>query len=93
MEIADLIARGLSNRAIADELVISQTAVARHVADMLTKPGLRLPSAGRRANGPAGRGAGRPVIRQRGSFVRKLRWVGRLPKVRHVVGRGCRARL
>jgi predicted ATPase/DNA-binding CsgD family transcriptional regulator len=38
-EIAGLIARGLSNRAIADELVISQATVARHVANMLTKLG------------------------------------------------------
>jgi DNA-binding CsgD family transcriptional regulator/biotin operon repressor len=39
LEIARLIARGLSNRAIADELVISQATVARHVANMLTKLG------------------------------------------------------
>jgi DNA-binding CsgD family transcriptional regulator len=38
-EIAALIARGLSNRAIADELVISQATAARHVANMLTKLG------------------------------------------------------
>jgi DNA-binding NarL/FixJ family response regulator len=38
-ELAALIARGLSNRAIADELVISQATVARHVANMLTKLG------------------------------------------------------
>ncbi len=38
-EISVLIARGLSNRAIADELVISHTTVARHVANMLTKLG------------------------------------------------------
>ena len=38
-EIAALIARGLSNRAIAEELVISQATVARHVANMLTKLG------------------------------------------------------
>jgi ATP/maltotriose-dependent transcriptional regulator MalT len=38
-EIAALIARGLSNRAIAGELVISQATVARHVANMLTKLG------------------------------------------------------
>ena len=38
-ELATLIARGLSNRAIADELVISQATVARHVANMLTKLG------------------------------------------------------
>ncbi len=38
-ELAGLISRGLSNRAIADELVISQATVARHVANMLTKLG------------------------------------------------------
>jgi DNA-binding NarL/FixJ family response regulator len=38
-ELAALIARGLSNRAIAGELVISQATVARHVANMLTKLG------------------------------------------------------
>ncbi|GAA1006037.1 hypothetical protein Aple_040950 [Acrocarpospora pleiomorpha] len=38
-EIAELIARGLSNRAIADELVISQATVARHVANILAKLG------------------------------------------------------
>ena len=39
LEIARLIARGLSNRAIAEELVISQATAARHVANMLTKLG------------------------------------------------------
>jgi len=39
LEIAGLIARGLSNRAIAAELVISQATVARHVANMLIKLG------------------------------------------------------
>jgi DNA-binding NarL/FixJ family response regulator len=34
-----MIARGLTNRAIADELVISQATVARHVANILTKLG------------------------------------------------------
>jgi predicted ATPase/DNA-binding CsgD family transcriptional regulator/Tfp pilus assembly protein PilF len=38
-EIAEMIARGLTNRGIADELVISQATVARHVANMLTKLG------------------------------------------------------
>jgi predicted ATPase/DNA-binding NarL/FixJ family response regulator len=38
-EIAAMIARGLTNRAIADELVISQATVARHVANILTKLG------------------------------------------------------
>ena len=51
-EIAALIARGLSNRAIADELVISQATVARHVANMLTKLGIQLPGAGRGLGGP-----------------------------------------
>ena len=40
-EIALLIARGLSNRAIADELVISPATAARHVANIFTKLGLR----------------------------------------------------
>ena len=40
-EIAALIGRGLSNRAIADELVISPATVARHVANIFTKLGLR----------------------------------------------------
>jgi DNA-binding NarL/FixJ family response regulator len=38
-EIALLIARGLSNKAIADELVISPATVARHVTNILTKLG------------------------------------------------------
>ncbi|TMS00811.1 ATP-binding protein [Nonomuraea basaltis] len=38
-EIADLVARGLSNRAIADELVISPATAARHVANILAKLG------------------------------------------------------
>jgi DNA-binding NarL/FixJ family response regulator len=38
-EIAAMIARGLTNRAIADELVISPATVARHVANILTKLG------------------------------------------------------
>jgi predicted ATPase/DNA-binding CsgD family transcriptional regulator/Tfp pilus assembly protein PilF len=38
-EIAALIARGRSNRAIADELVISPATVARHVANIFTKLG------------------------------------------------------
>jgi predicted ATPase/DNA-binding NarL/FixJ family response regulator len=38
-EIAALIARGLSNRAIADELVISPATAARHVANIFTKLG------------------------------------------------------
>jgi DNA-binding CsgD family transcriptional regulator len=38
-EIAALIARGMSNRGIADELVISPATVARHVTNILTKLG------------------------------------------------------
>ena len=38
-EIVTLIARGLSNREIADELVISPTTTARHVASILAKLG------------------------------------------------------
>ncbi|HEU5156601.1 MAG TPA: tetratricopeptide repeat protein [Streptosporangiaceae bacterium] len=38
-EIAVLIARGLSNKGIADELVISPATVARHVTNILTKLG------------------------------------------------------
>jgi DNA-binding CsgD family transcriptional regulator len=38
-EIAAMIARGLTNRGIADELVISQATVARHVTNILTKLG------------------------------------------------------
>ena len=40
LQIAQLIARGLSNRAIAEELVISPATAARHVANMLAKLGL-----------------------------------------------------
>jgi predicted ATPase/DNA-binding NarL/FixJ family response regulator len=39
LEISELIARGLSNRAIAAELVISPATAARHVANILTKLG------------------------------------------------------
>jgi predicted ATPase/DNA-binding CsgD family transcriptional regulator/Tfp pilus assembly protein PilF len=39
-EIADLIARGLSNRAIAAELVISPATAARHVANIFSKLGV-----------------------------------------------------
>jgi predicted ATPase/DNA-binding CsgD family transcriptional regulator len=39
LEIAGLIAKGLSNRAIADELVISPATAARHVANIFTKLG------------------------------------------------------
>ena len=39
LQIAELIARGLSNRAIAEELVISPATAARHVANIFTKLG------------------------------------------------------
>jgi DNA-binding NarL/FixJ family response regulator len=39
LEIAALIARGLSNRGIADELVISPATAARHVANIFSKLG------------------------------------------------------
>jgi DNA-binding NarL/FixJ family response regulator len=39
-QIAQLIARGLSNRAIAEELVISPATAARHVANIMAKLGL-----------------------------------------------------
>jgi DNA-binding NarL/FixJ family response regulator len=39
VQIAGLLARGLSNREVAAELVISQATVARHVANILTKLG------------------------------------------------------
>ncbi|WP_433336841.1 ATP-binding protein [Spirillospora sp. CA-294931] len=39
VEIARLVARGLSNRGIAEELVISPATVARHVTNILTKLG------------------------------------------------------
>jgi len=38
-EIVELIAQGLSNREIADELVISPATAARHVANILAKLG------------------------------------------------------
>ena len=38
-EIALLVARGLSNRGVAEELVISPATVARHVTNILTKLG------------------------------------------------------
>jgi DNA-binding CsgD family transcriptional regulator/Tfp pilus assembly protein PilF len=39
LEIATLVSRGLSNRAIADELIISPATAARHVANIFTKLG------------------------------------------------------
>jgi predicted ATPase/DNA-binding CsgD family transcriptional regulator len=41
LEIAALVAAGRSNRAIADELVISPATAARHVANIMTKLGFR----------------------------------------------------
>ncbi len=41
LEIAALVARGRSNKAIADELVISPATVARHVANIMAKLGFR----------------------------------------------------
>ncbi|WP_439951595.1 response regulator transcription factor [Actinomadura macra] len=38
-EVVALVARGLSNRGIAEELVISPATVARHVTNILTKLG------------------------------------------------------
>jgi DNA-binding CsgD family transcriptional regulator/Tfp pilus assembly protein PilF len=55
-EIAAMIARGLTNRGIADELVISQATVARHVANILTKLGFS--SRAQVAAWMAGRGHG-----------------------------------
>jgi len=40
-EIATLVSRGMTNRAIAGELVISTATVARHVANILTKLGFQ----------------------------------------------------
>ena len=39
-QIADLIARGMSNRGIAEELVISPATAARHVANIMAKLGV-----------------------------------------------------
>ncbi len=57
-EIAQLIARGLSNRAIADELVISPATAARHVANIFTKLGFS--SRAQVAAWVIGRGGQRP---------------------------------
>jgi len=58
-EIAALIARGLSNRGIADELVISPATAARHVANIFTKLGFTSRAqlaawAAQRESGPPG---------------------------------------
>ena len=39
-EVAALVAEGLTNRAIADDLFISEKTVARHVSNIFTKLGL-----------------------------------------------------
>ncbi len=62
-EIAALIARGMSNRGIADELVISPATAARHVANIFTKLGFSSRAqlaawAAQRESGP-GSGPGR----------------------------------
>jgi DNA-binding NarL/FixJ family response regulator len=41
LEIAALVTRGRSNKAIAEELVISPATVARHIANIMTKLGFR----------------------------------------------------
>ncbi|HEY3687445.1 MAG TPA: helix-turn-helix transcriptional regulator, partial [Streptosporangiaceae bacterium] len=58
-EIARLVARGLSNKEVAEELVISPATVARHVANIFTK--LDLSSRAQVAAWVAGRGAGGPA--------------------------------
>ena len=40
-EVAELVAQGLSNREVADRLVLSERTVESHVRNMLTKTGLR----------------------------------------------------
>ena len=40
-EVVELVARGLSNREVADQLVLSERTVESHVRNMLTKTGLR----------------------------------------------------
>jgi predicted ATPase/DNA-binding CsgD family transcriptional regulator len=59
LEIAALIARGHSNRAIGEELVISPATAARHVANIMLKLGLRSRAqiAAWAARGPAGAAA------------------------------------
>jgi predicted ATPase/DNA-binding NarL/FixJ family response regulator len=61
VEIADLVAKGHSNRAIAAELGISQATAARHVADILAKLGFssRVQIAAWVARRATGRGTGR----------------------------------
>jgi len=57
LEVATLAARGLSNRAIAAELYIAQTTVARHIANIFGKLGITSRAqlaAWMAANGPPG---------------------------------------
>ena len=66
-QIAELLASGRSNKAIADELSISHTTAARHVANIMAKLGfnsrtqiaawiMNQPQGPGRADGPAGSG-------------------------------------
>jgi DNA-binding NarL/FixJ family response regulator len=41
LEVFQLIARGMSNREIADHLIVGETTVKTHVAHILTKLGVR----------------------------------------------------
>jgi predicted ATPase/DNA-binding CsgD family transcriptional regulator len=69
LQISELIARGLSNRAIASELVISPATAARHVANILAKLGFT--SRAQIAAWAAGNASIPPsAVRERGSLVR-----------------------
>src|SRR5579875_510753 len=93
LEIAALVARGRSNKAIAEELVISPATVARHVANIMTKLGFR--SRAQIAAWAAGRRTALPLRRPqdgvtacRGPLRRSVRRPGRLPAARR--GSACR---